>query len=276
MSFVPVASDRLLALINQANPHLPTPVTKSNLYLGGARLDPSASDGKSSIVPTTGVLGTVYHGYQDFKYQRINLTQAYDYIPVMRSVGADTLYNMLDIVNAYLGLNFTQDDVVDTNVARVDAGASVNINIIAKPTSLGYTGSMVLEFQRITPELSSVIRSVSLDTQNYDQIDPTLNKLDIGMQMWNVDMSPFFSTTASANALAVSSNGTWANLALLKAAIQKQFGYTDWPTPAANTVTDYATSKYPGANTNFERVVVQKNVVGGTYVGAALFHYNQS
>jgi hypothetical protein len=276
MSFVPVASDRLLALINQANPHLPTPVTKSNLYLGGARLDPSASDGKSSIVPTVGVLGTVYHGYQDFKYQRINLTQAYDFIPVMQSVGANTLYNMLDIVNAYLGLNLTQQDVVDTNVAYVDQGAAVNINIQTKPTSLGYTGSMILEFRRIRPLLSAVVRKVSLNVQTYDNIDPTQNKLDIGMQMWNVDMSPFYSTTASANALAVSASGTWSNLTLLKAAIQKQFGYTDWPTPAANTVTDYATSKYPGANTNFERVVVQKNVVGGTYVGTALFHYNQS
>lgn len=270
MSFVPVASDRLLALINQANPQLPTPVTKSNLYLGGARLDPSASDGKSSIVPTVGVLGTVYHGYQDFKYQRINLSQAYDFIPVMQSVGASSLYGMLDIVNAFLGLNLTQQDVVDTNVATVAEGAAVNINIQTLPTSLGYTGSMILEFRRIRPLLSSVVRSTALNVQTYDSIDPTQGKRDIGMQMWNVDMSPFNPQTL------VGAGGIWKNAATIKAAIQQQFGYTDWPTATSQQVIDYATSNYPGANTNFERVVIQKGVVGATYQGIALFHYNQS
>jgi len=276
MSFVPSASDRLLALINQQNPHLPVPVTKQNLYLGGARLEANATDNMSSVVPTVGVLGSVYTGYQDFHYKRINLSQAYDYNPVMASVGADSLYNMLDIVNQYLGLNLTQQDVVDTNVAYVADGAAVNINVQTKPTSLGYTGAFILEFRRIRPQMTAVIRNVSLNTLTHD-IDPTLGKLDIAMQMWNVDFSPFYSsTTGMVNALAVSATGTWTNLAALKAAIQTQFGYTDWPTAAAGKVKDYATSAYPGANLNFQRVVVQTGVVGGTYAGTALFHYNPS
>lgn len=261
-------TDRLVALINQANPSLPFPVTKDNLYFGGARLASSSTDGVSSVVPTTGMLGTVYDGYRDFTYKRINLSTVYDQIPVMSSVGAGTLYGMLDIVNQFLGLNLTQQDVVDTNVAYLEEGGAVNINIQTLPTSRGYTGSMLLQFNRVRPLLTAVIRNVSLNVQTYDNIDPTLGKQDIGMVMWNVDFGPFLAS------LGVNSNGTWKNAPAIKAMMIQQFNYTDWPTAAAGTVTDYATAKYPGANTNFQRVVVQTKVVGATYVGVALFHYN--
>lgn len=261
-------TDRLVALINQANPHLPYPATEENLYFGGARFAAGATDNMSSVVPVTGQLGTVYSGYRDFTYKRINLSQVYDQIPVMNSVGAGTLYGMLDIVNAFLGLNLTQQDVIDTNVAYLSDGSSVNINIQSLPSSRGYTGSMLLQFNRIRPFLTAVIRKVSLNVQTYNSIDPTLGKQDIGMVMWNVDFGPFLTT------LAVNSNGTWKNAAAVKAMMIQQFNYTDWPTAAAGTVTDYATVKYPGANTNFQRVVVQTKVVGATYVGVALFHYN--
>jgi hypothetical protein len=261
-------TDRLIALINQANPSLAYPITKDNLYFGGARLVQGSTDGVSSIVPTTGMLGSMYEGYQDFTYKRINLSTAYDQIPVMYSVGAADLYGMLDIVNAFLGLNLTQQDVVNTEIPYITAGAAVNINIQALPTSRGYTGSMLLEFHRVRPQLEQAVRNVSLNVQTYDNIDPSQGKQDIGMLMWNVDMSPFLS------ALKVAANGTWSNAAAVKAAMVAQFGFSDWPTASAGNVTDYATSKYPGANTNFQRVAVQTGVVGSTYTGIALFHYN--
>jgi hypothetical protein len=261
-------TDRLVALINQANPHLPYPASEDNMYFGGARLGTGSTDNMSSVVPVVGQLGSVYEGYRDFTYKRINLSTAYDQIPVMRSVGAGTLYDMLDIVNQFLGLSLTQQDVVDTNVAYLADGSSVNINIQTLPTSRGYTGAMLLQFNRIRPQLTAVIRNVSLNVQTYDSVDPTLGKQDISMVMWNVDFSPFLAS------LAVNSNGTWKNAAAVKAAMVTQFNYTDWPTAAVGTVTDYATAKYPGANTNFQRVVVQTKVVGSTYVGTALFHYN--
>jgi hypothetical protein len=269
MSFVPNAHDRLLALINQANPSAPKPIDATDLYLGTARLDTSATDGISSVVPTVGMLGTVYTGYQDFKYKRLNLSTAYDFIPVMQSVGSTSLYNMLDIVNAFLGLNFTQADVVDTSVATVADGAAVNINIQTKPGSLGYVGSMVLEFRRIRPEMTAVLRNPILPVLTHE-IDPSQHKLDVGMLMWNVDMSPY-------NLLnMVGANGAWKNPALIAFIMNQQFGFTDWPTAAVKTVADYATTQYPGANTTFQRVAVQTGVVGATYEGTALFHYNPS
>jgi hypothetical protein len=262
-------TDRLVALINQANPALPYPITEDNLYFGAARLASTSTDNMSSVVPTTAKLATVYEGYQDFTYKRMNLSTAYDMIPVMSSVGAGTLYGMLDIVNQFLGLNLTQQDVVDTNVAYLSDGSSVNINIQTLPGSLGYTGSMLLQFNRIRPLLTAVIRNVSLNVQTYDNIDPTLGKQDIGMLMWNVDFSPFQSI------LGVASNGTWKNPAAVKAAMNTMFGFTDWPTAnAAKSVQDYATTAYPGANTSFDRVVVFTGVIGSTYIGNALFHYN--
>lgn len=267
MPLVPVASTRLLTLINQANPNLPVPVAENNLYFGNARLQASSTDGVSSIVPTVGVLGSVYSGYEDFTYRRINLSTAYDQIPLMKSVGASTVYDMLDTINQFLGLNLTEQDVVDSPVATVQTGATVNINLQAKPGSLGYTGALILEFNRVRPQLTDVLRDQELDVLAYE-VDPTLVKRDIAMQMWNVDMSPFNLQPL------VGAGGIWKNSATIKAVIQEQFGYTDWPTATSQQVIDYATSKYPGSNTSFQRVIVQTGVVGAGYIGTALFHYN--
>lgn len=268
MPLVPDATTRLLAIINQANPNLPVPVASNNLYFGNARLTTNATDGATSTVPTVGVLGSVYGGYVDFTYKRLNLSTIYDEIPIMSGVGASTLYGMLGIVNQFLGLNMTENDVVDTDVATLQDGASVNINIQSKPGSLGYTGALVLQYNRVRPPLYSAVRNNELNVQTYDNIDPTLLKRDIGMMMWNVDMSPY------GLASLVGSTKAWKNDATIAAIMKQQFNITDWPASVAKTLTDYATSQYTGANTAFERVIVQTGIVGSTYIGTALFHYN--
>lgn len=262
--------DRLVALINAQNPSLPIPITKKNLYFGRARLDPVSTDGVSSIVPTVGVLGTQYSDYADFHYKRINLSTAYDTVPAFYGVGADTLYGMLDDVNRFLGLNMTEQDVADVQIGYTAVGTITNITIQALPGSLAYTGSMVLEFHRQQPQLSQVIRQINLGVQTYDNVDPTKGKLDIGMLMWSVDFSPFLST------LKVLPNNTWKDFAGIQAIVKTEFGFNDWPAPPDQGVADYATVNYPGANTNFQRVAVQTGVVGSTYLGTGLFHYNPS
>lgn len=267
MSLLPGASpkDELLSLINANNPSVPVPITDENLYFGNARLD---TDGVTSIVPTVATLGEQYTGYLDFRYQRINLSVVYDQRPVLKSVGDVSLYKMLSIVNQFLGLNLTEQDVVDTNIANVVAGASVNINVQTVPGSLGYTGAFVFQFFRERPDLTAAIRNFQLDILSYPA-DPTQNKLDLDSLMWNIDFSPFTATLAV-------TNNYWKNAAGVQQLMADEFDFDDWPLPVALGVTDYPTSAYPGANTNFQRVTVQKMVVGSTYIGNALFHYNPS
>lgn len=265
MSLLPAApKDDLLAAINTANPNLPVVITTDNLYFGNPRLD---TDGVTTVLPTTAMLGRQYRGYVDFRYKRINLSKVYDTRPQLHAVGASTLHGMLDVVNRFLGLNLTTHDVVNVNVADVAAGEQVNIYVITQPNSLGYEGSMVIQFFRIRPFMDHVIPTPELGVLSHFA-DPSIAKKDLDMQMWNVDFSN------SVSALRVTGSHYWVSVAAVQALMAEEFGYSDWPAPQVQGVTDYATKDYPGANTKFQRVTVQKQVVGSTYQGNALFHYN--
>lgn len=261
--FSQTAKDVLLAQANAAN-NLPFPVTEKNLYFGQAQ---DNGDGLGKVA-TVGMLGDVYTGYADLYFKRINLSGFYDDRPILRSPGALNLYAMLGMVNQYLGLNLTEDDVVNTDVADLAPGEQTNINVVAKPTSLGYTGSFVIRYYRIRQQLSAVVKNTELTVLNH-LVDPSNGKRDLDMWMWNVDFSNDV-TALKTNA----ANTTWANFQAVKDLVATQFGFTDWPAPEVDGVSDYATKDYPGSNPNYQRVVVQKNVVGQSYQGNALFHYN--
>lgn len=253
----------VLALIAQQNPNLPAVLDATQLYFGAARTN---SDGTSTL-PTTAMLGGLWRGYQNFTYKRLNLSQIYDVAPIVSDVGGPTLHSMLDIVNKNLGTNFTTDDVVDTNVAYVNAGEQVNINVVATPGSVGYTGSFFFRFIRLRITFTNAVKTTELAALVYPG-HPTISKHNLSMMMWNHDFS------ADIASLKLRGN-TWASQSAV-ATLMQDFGITDWPAPVVNGVTDYATVNYPGANTNFQRVTVQKTVSGSTYAGDALFHYNPS
>lgn len=264
MALLPAApQDDLLALINAANPSLPVPVSADNLYFGNARLD---TDGGTAVLPTTAMLGREYRGYVDFRYKRINLSKVYDTRPQLQAVGAKSLHGMLGVVNRFLGLNLTTQDVLDTSVADVGSGEQVNISVQTVPGSYGYEGAMVIQYFRIRPFMNHVVTSAELAVLNH-LVDATIAKKDLDMQMWNVDFSNSVSDLVVAN-------NYWKSVAAVQQLMNDEFGYSDWPAPAVHGVTDYATKDYPGANTKFQRVAVQKNVAGSTYQGNALFHYN--
>jgi len=266
MSLLPATpKEVVLSLIDQQNT-LPTPLTEENLYFGAARLD---TDGVTTILPVTAMLGGQYVGYRNLTYKRINLSQIFDVAPVVQDVGGPTLYSMLDVVNKNLGMNFTTDDVVDTNIADLNAGEQVNINMVAKAGSAGYIGSFFFRFIRLFVTFSTVIKNTTLNALVYPAHPDLVNsKRNIAMMMWDHDFS------ADIASLGVRNN-TWVNQTAV-ATLMQDFGITDWPAPQVNGVSDYATANYPGSNTKFQRVVVQKGVSGVDYAGDALFHYNPS
>jgi hypothetical protein len=264
MSLLPATpKEVVLSLIAQQNT-LPVPLTEKNLYFGNPHLD---TDGLTTILPTTAMLGGEYEGYATFKYKRLDLSKIYDERPALYTVGAATLWEMLPIVNKYLGMNFTTNDVLDTNVAYIDGGAQVNINIAASPSSVGYTGSFVLRFFRQRVNFPDAVKNASLGVLSFPP-NTVAGKRNIGMMMYDHDF------TNDRNSI-MTWGHAWFNFPAVKA-LMTDFGITDWPAPPVAGVTDYATKDYPGANTNFDRVVVQKAVVGVDYAGDALFHYNLS
>lgn len=266
MSLLPATpKEVVLSLIAQQNT-LPVPLTEDNLYFGAARMN---TDGVSTLLPVTAMLGGDYAGYATLSYKRLNLSQIYDGPPTISDIGGPTLYSMLDIVNRNLGMNFTTDDVTDTNVAFVGAGEQVNISVTALPGSPGYQGSFFFRFIRLRVTFPSALTNTVLGALVYPgHPDVADSKRNIAMMMWNYDFS------ADSATLKLNGN-TWLNQSAVKTLMQ-EFGITDWPAPQVNGVTDYATANYPGSNTNFQRVTVQKLVSGSTYAGDALFHYNLS
>ena len=255
----------VLSLINQHNT-LPVPLTEENLYFGAARFD---TDGVTTILPVTAMLGGQYEGYQNFKYKRINLSQIFDVAPIVSDVGGPTLYSMLPAVNKILGMDFTEDDVLDTDIATINAGEQTNINMVAKSSSIGYSGQFFFRYIRLRITFTDAVKSTALQTLVYPG-HPDITKTNLSMMMWDFD----FSADVTAGTLALRGN-TWANQTAV-ATLMQEFGINDWPAPVVNGVTDYATKDYPGANTAFQRVIVQKTVSGSSYAGDALFHYNPS
>jgi hypothetical protein len=252
----------LLSLIN-GNNVLPVEITQDKIYFGMPRLD---ADGVTTVLPSTAMLGREYRGYVDFRYRRIDLSKAFDVRPEMHTVGSDTLHGMLDVVNQFLGLNLTPEDVVDANVAYVTGGEQVNINVSAASTSRGYVGSFVIRYFREQPQLSNVVKVASLPVMKHIA-DPAVSKVDLDMLMWRQDFTSYIDTLKVRN-------NYWVNPTAVKAMMAVEYGFSDWPDPQVKGVADYATKDYPGANTKFARVAVQSAVVGSTYQGNALFHYN--
>lgn len=255
----------VLSLIAQHNT-LPVPLTEDNLYFGAARFD---TDGATTLLPVTAMLGGQYEGYATLRYKRINLSKIYDVAPIISDVGGATLYSMLDIVNKNLGTSFTQADVLDSNVAFVGAGEQVNINVVALPASVGYSGQFFFRFIRLRVTFTNAVKHTALAALVYpghpDLVD---GKRNIAMMMWDHDFSADLASLKLRGS-------TWASQSAI-ATLMQDFGIQDWPAPQVNGVTDYATKDYPGSNTNFQRVTVQKLVSGSTYAGDALFHYNLS
>ena len=254
----------VLSLINSNN-ELPVPVTGENLYFGKPRMD---ADGLTTILPTVSVLGEQYEGYVDFRYNRIDLSKAYDERPVLRAVGEATIYRMLPVINRALGLTLTEDDVLDADVALVEGGEEVNINVVTKATSLGYRGSFLIRFRRLRPLLNTIVLNKQLD-ELHQPGDPSLQKVCLPMAMYNIDF------TADRAVLATTWNQYWFDIAGVQK-LAAENGFPNWPPPEPNGVTTYVARNHPLANPKFDRVAVQKNVVGPTYAGDAFFHYNLS
>lgn len=257
--------DLLLSLINENN-SLPVPVTEDNLYFGAPALQ---EDGLTSVVPTVGDLAVDYTGYKSFSYHRTNLsTQFGDTIPALTSVGASSLYLMLDVINRFLGTSFTTDDLLDSDLSSITSGAQKNILLKAQAKSLGYIGQSFVRFSRQFPNFSSAVLNTALPVLTHP-LDPTLGKNSLRLMFWSQDF------TFDLPTLKLASNGkNFASIMSVQAMMGTIYGLTGWPVAVSNSISDLPTSQVPDANPAFDRVTIQPNVVGGTYQGDMYFHYN--
>lgn len=256
------ARSKLFSLITAQNPSVPIAIDESSLYLGRPHTD---LDGKT-ILPCVAVLAGGYTGYVTFDYQRINLTTSFgDLKPEISAVGANTLHDMLPIVNKIFGLDLVPDDVIDVDVTATTPGSQIFIRVTASAVSLGYTGEFIFKYTRERPTLSVVIATVNLNALKHYK-DPADGKMSLEMQMYDFDFTPYKSSLQL-------NYGTWRNLGAVQAIIG-DYGFSTWPGAQIFTMGDYSTKDLSYANKKYDRVVVQPNVSIDGFVGLGLFHYN--
>lgn len=267
MNLLPGTSeDALLALVNQANA-LPQPLVEGDLYFGKVK---TLSDGSGRVeIPAVTMYDSAYEGYVKFRYQRLNLTQAFGGTrPKLRDIGYPSLHQLLPVINKALGTTLGPEDVLNTDITWLNINEELNIQITASANSLGYEGAFIVTFTRVRPLLSKVVIQHSLDVQKHPT-DPELAVKSLSMAMYSIDFS------GNDTALRIYYTGIWYYIGLLRTLVAKH-GFTNWPQGSGGDVVAYATKNLPSANPAFTNVIVQKNVSIPGYQGDAYFHFNRS
>ena len=255
----------LVSLINEQNT-LPVPLTERDLYHG--KLKPV--NGQVEL-PTVTMFVSVYEGYARFVYGRVNLSQIFGtHRPTISAVGQNSLHAMLPMLSKAFGFTILPEDVYNVNITWLGGNEEVNIQIMARPESVGFEGSFVIKFIRVRPMLNTIVSMQNLDVLTHAWADQAKRSVDV--LLWSVDFTGWIKNELRTH---YTDGRLWANMPGLQG-VMNQLGYAAWPQrtgPIANLKV-YATKDLPQANKDFTHVIVQKQVVGADYAGTAYFHYN--
>lgn len=178
--------DEVYDLINVANEGAPNwiPVTKLNVTLGVPA--PATVPGNSAMntkIMLNSVANSDFIGRKEVNYRRRDMGTLFRSIVVQidrysvnqnhASSGATvfTVYSLLPLINAKYGINLTQDDIVDQNIARgstLEGGFyTTTVTVATKSTSLAYTGSFALKWKGAPQDLGSMITVTDLNARLY-------------------------------------------------------------------------------------------------------------
>lgn len=169
-----VSEELVYDLINEANPDLPTSATATNVRLG----TPTALAGTpwpalNTKIELSGVPGSMdYIGRRNIQYRRWDLSAMFRGVVVQvrkhteASLGSATnvmftVYQLLNDINTKYGILLTERDVSDVNILRgntqEDGRYTTSVQVTAKATSLGFTGSFTLKWVDAKKSLSDMI-----------------------------------------------------------------------------------------------------------------------
>lgn len=174
--------DLLVSLINQANPTLPFPVTKTNMTFGTPTvITPATGTIQNTSVLCTPISTSGYRNKQTLTYRRIDLTamffdipvEIYKYSPASTGASPYTFYNLLSDINTRYGLSLTTDDFPDASFPAASDGfyggstRTSKVTVTAKPTSFGYTGSLTVRWVQAPQTLANVITVTAMQGRTY-------------------------------------------------------------------------------------------------------------
>lgn len=258
---------------------LPYPATQTNLIFGkpSALLDDERGQTQVAI---RGIEDSDYRNRptQVF-YDRLDLGTLFagNFTPEFTALGQSTLHRLLPELNKALGINLTARDVENIDVSQLGEGEQVNIQLQAKAGSLAYTGYTTIVFNRRLIYLTDVITTTVFD--EFQHPDPHLQGYtSAGLLTWGLDFT-LIGADLEVREQSANYRGDFRYLSRLQQSLVDNYGIENWPgndtdSAATGRIRDYDTRKVDGANTDFQRVVVQTEIRENGYVGTAYFHYN--
>jgi len=251
------SAEKLRQLLNdeQLPPKL---FTERNLIMRIPEAD--VGEGWNTKLELEGIPGRGYYGTDEVFYKRIPLELIQRVTP-LRSVAALTPQLVVDLFNASTGAWLILDDLEEFTPPELADGESGSVTITAKSTSLGFTGSALINLEYGRSWLDSVVASRNLNVLTHPiKVD---YRKSARMLTWSKDF-----TSLRDSMLPV--KGIYADWEIFSAAC----GEMGIPTWVRASCTDYPTSAIPDSNPAFHRVVIQRNVVSGGMIGDLYFHYN--
>lgn len=251
-------SERLIIVLNdQFLP--PKEFTEKRLSFGDAQV--STDNDRNTKLEIDGIPGKGYYGAVEVYYNRLVLT---DYLTSF-SFRSDQLITKETVVTslaARYGLEISPDDFVDVDIPVLGEGENTYITLEVKPESIQWVGSIQCYLEYGKAWLDASVTQTSLDRLAHPNPAPT--KAYGKMATWGYDFSGI------QTALKPTSTGDyadWGTVATLCAVL----GIPQW---VKGKVIDQPTSAVPGSNTDFQRVVIQNQVISGLMQGPLYFHYN--
>lgn len=169
-----VSEELVYDLINEANPDLPVVATAANVRLGTpTALANTPWPALNTTIGLSGVPGSMdYIGRRNIQYRRWDLAAMFRGVVVLvrkhteASLGSATnvmftVYQLLNDINTKYGILLTERDVSDVNILRgntqEDGRYTTSVQVTAKATSLGFTGSFTLKWVDAKKSLSDMI-----------------------------------------------------------------------------------------------------------------------
>jgi hypothetical protein len=220
--------DLLVSLINQSNPGLPVPVTKTNVKFGTpAVYTPSGGAIQNTSIKVTALASGQFIGNDSLTYRRLDMgtlfrsvpIAIFKYSPAATNASPYKISDLLNDINTKYGLSLTTADIVDgalpagTTNAQPAIGLAAgtrnaSINVAMASNSYGYVGSFTLYWVQAPQDISTMISVASLENArvypgNRNVVDNTVYVVDL--DAYNFDWTDLFTT------LGIIVNGVYTN-----------------------------------------------------------------
>lgn len=277
MMLVPGSGRNVLIDLVNAQNDLPHDLTSQDVFISPPKkvvFPGQLTRVEVSIVPLP---TSKYEDAVKVQYQRQDLTSAFGEIrPRVEGPSSGTLTSILPAINEALGIQLTMEDFEEVDYSWLDVDEQANIQLVAKPSSISFTGSFVIQFTRKRWGLDIRVLVRELDVL----LLPGMSSLNSGKQAvttatystdfteyrWWIRRHPLYNIPA--------------NSTDLRSIMSSLFGYENYPAGWDCDYFDLPTSSVPEANKDYDRVIIHRTTNPVTaaarpYEGVAYLHYNQ-